>query len=211
MRTLIFAVLLVGVLSNTFCGPVSQSAGPDQRNQTARLAITTAKLPTGVVGSYYVVHLTATGGIQPYRWRVAEGALPAGLALDSATGELSGAPTQFIKSTLALRVEDSSPAVKLESTAVLPVTIDPDRLTVLTPKLPQAIIDKPYTVKLEAAGGTEPYLWSITEGALPAGLELDPHSGVIEGKPAQAGTSVFIVQVTDSSTPPVSVAYRFSP
>ena len=211
MRTLILAVLLVGVLSNTACGPVSQSVGPDQKNQTARLAITTAKLPTGIVGSYYVVHLTATGGIQPYRWRLAEGALPAGLALDSATGELSGTPTQFIKSTLALRVEDSSPAVKLESTAMLLVTIDPDRLTVMNPDLPQAIIDRPYTVKLEAAGGTEPYLWSITEGALPAGLELDPLSGFIQGKPAQAGTSVFVVQVTDSSTPPVSVAYRFSP
>lgn len=211
MRTLIPAVVLAGVLSTSGCGPVSQSAGLDQGSQTARLTIITAKLPTGVVGSYYSVHLAATGGAPPYEWEVAEGSLPPGLVLDGATGDVSGTPTQYVRTTLVLRVEDSSPGEHQESTAMLAVTINPDRLTILNPDLPQAIIGSPYTVTLEAAGGTEPYTWSIKEGSLPGGLELQPQSGVIHGEPIQGGTSVFIVEVTDSSSPPTSVAHRFAP
>lgn len=211
MRRLILAFLLAGVLLITGCGPGSLTVGLDQKNQTARLTITTARLPTGIVGSYYSAQLTATGGLQPYRWEVAEGPLPAGLVLDKATGEVSGTPTQFIKTILVLRAEDSSPAEHQESTATLPITIDPDRLTILNPDLPQAIIGSPYSATLEAAGGTPPYTWSLIDGALPPGIVLEPLSGVINGQPTQAGTSVFIVQVTDSSTPQVSVAWRFSP
>lgn len=94
---------------------------------------------------------------------------------------------------------------------MLAVTIDPDRLTILNPDLPQAIVGMPYSVTLEAAGGTEPYTWSISEGSLPSGLELDSLSGVIHGQPTQTGTAVLVIQATDSSTPANSVAYRIPP
>ncbi|MBI4167071.1 MAG: putative Ig domain-containing protein [Acidobacteria bacterium] len=173
------------------------------------MKITTAKLPIGIVGSYYSVRLTARGGVSPYRWAVSEGALPAGLVLDSATGEVSGTPTQFTRAALELRVEDSSAPENQESSIMLPVTIEPDHLIIVTSGLPQAIIGKQYTVNLDAAGGTKPYTWSIKDGSLPSGLELDSHLGVIHGKPTQGGTSIFALQVTDSSSPPASVAYRF--
>jgi hypothetical protein len=211
LRKLILTVLFVGVLSNTFCGPVNQPVGLDQENQAGRLRITTAKVPIGIVGNYYSVHLTAAGGVSPYHWAISDGTLPAGLVLDSATGEVSGTPKQFTRATLLLRVEDSGPAEQQESTAMMPVAIDPDHLMIVTPGMPQAIIGKPYTFKLEAAGGAEPYTWSVKGGSLPSGLELNSQSGVINGKPTQGGTSSFTMQVTDSSSPPVSIAYRFPP
>ena len=171
----------------------------------------TAKLPAGIVGRYYAAHLTATGGAPPYHWAIMGGALPAGLVLDSATGEISGTPTQFTKSALMLLVDDSSLAKQQESTATLVLAVDPDHLTIVTPGLPQAIIGMPYSVTLKAAGGTPPHTWSIPQGSFPTGLDLDPLSGVIQGNPSQAGTSVFIIQATDSSSPPMSVAYRNPP
>ena len=175
------------------------------------LTITTEKLPTGFVGSDYTAHLTATGGVRPYHWSVIAGELPRGLELDGKTGEIRGTPTEFAEESLLLRVEDSTLEGEQDATATLPLEVIPDGLMIVTEALPEAILGKPYTFKLRAAGGTEPYTWSITEGSLPFGLKLQPQSGVIHGKPTQGGTSVFIVQVTDLSTPPVSVALRFSP
>jgi hypothetical protein len=209
LRKLILVLLFVGVLSNTVCGPVSHSVGLDQKNQAAHVKITTADLPVGIVGSYYSVNMTAGGGMSPYHWAVVEGALPTGLALDSVTGEVRGTPTQFTRETLVLGVQDSSPVGQQKSSIMLPVTIDPNHLIIVTSGLPQAIIGKEYIFILDAAGGTKPYTWSIKSGSLPSGLGLEPHSGVIYGKATQAGTAIFTMQVTDSSSAAASVAYRF--
>jgi hypothetical protein len=208
---LILAVLSVGVLSILSCGPGGLPGGSSQGNRSDPLTITTTKLPAGIVGIYYTARLNAAGGVPPYRWHVKEGTLPSGIVLDSEAGEISGTPTEFTKSALTFSVGDSTVPQQEESRVALRLEVDPDHLMVVTPGLPQAIIGKPYSVTLEAAGGTLPYTWSIAQGALPPGLDLDPLSGVIQGNPSQGGTSVFVIQVTDSSTPPISVAYRIPP
>jgi hypothetical protein len=199
------------VLSSTFCGPGSQPGGEGQANGTGLLTITTSSLSTGITGEVYRAHLTATGGTQPYRWAIQDGTLPAGLALDSATGEITGTPEQFTRTTLGVVVHDSSLPERKESTREIALSVLPDHLTIITPGLPQGNVGVAYSCNLEAAGGTPPYTWSIPQGSLPSGLALDPLSGTIQGTPTQPGTSVFTIQVTDSSSPPMSVAYRFTP
>ena len=44
--------------------------------QVGPLAITTASLPGGTVQTAYSATLAATGGMPPYTWSVASGALP---------------------------------------------------------------------------------------------------------------------------------------
>jgi Tol biopolymer transport system component len=67
--------------------------------------------------------------------------------------------------------------------------------------VPDAIVNQPYSLQLEAAGGTNGnYSWSISAGALPNGLAIDPTgtpSTNITGSPTQAGTFTFTVQVED--------------
>lgn len=58
----------------------------------AALAISTASLPDGSVGVPYSATLAAAGGTPPYAWSISPG-LPAGLALDPATGAIAGTPT----------------------------------------------------------------------------------------------------------------------
>lgn len=64
--------------------------------------------------------------------------------------------------------------------------------------LPNAIVGKTYTAVLPASEGTPPYLFTLSQGALPAGLALDPKTGKITGIPSQAGSSGFTVSVVDS-------------
>src|SRR5205814_2152138 len=61
-------------------------AGPD-------LQIDAVDLPDGVPGvAYGPVTLSAKGGTGPFLWEVVSGALPPGLALDPASGAISGTP-----------------------------------------------------------------------------------------------------------------------
>ena len=73
-------------------------------------------------------------------------------------------------------------------------------VSMTTTTLPNATQNGSYSSTLAAAGGTPPYTWSITSGTLPAGLSLDPSSGVISGTPTSTGTSSFIAQVTDTNS-----------
>jgi hypothetical protein len=73
-------------------------------------------------------------------------------------------------------------------------------VNVTTTNLPDATQTGSYTSTLAATGGTPPYTWSISAGALPTGLTLDSSGGVISGTPASTGTSNLTVQVTDANS-----------
>src|SRR6202167_5802846 len=76
-------------------------------------------------------------------------------------------------------------------------TVSP--LAVITTYLPQGAALTSYSGQLAATGGTKPYAWSISAGALPAGLTLHAGTGAITGKPVTPSeTADFTVEVTDS-------------
>jgi hypothetical protein len=68
---------------------------------------------------------------------------------------------------------------------------------ITTSALPSAEVGQPYSQTLVASGGESPYAFSVTAGALPAGLTLSS-SGVISGTPTSASSSTFTVEVIDS-------------
>jgi len=70
----------------------------------------------------------------------------------------------------------------------------------LTPSvLPDGYIGLAYNQTIIANGGTAPYTFAITSGALPAGLTLDSNTGVISGTPTNAGSSPFTLTATDNN------------
>jgi len=84
------------------------------------LAVTTAALLDGVVGSAYSATLNATGGTTPYTWAVTAGSLPPGLTLAPSTGAVSGAPTTAGGSSFTVQVTDSASHT---ATASLGITV----------------------------------------------------------------------------------------
>jgi hypothetical protein len=73
-------------------------------------------------------------------------------------------------------------------------------LVIETTVIPNAQVGAPYSLQLVASGGTAPYHWSVTAGALPAGLTLDD-TGLLSGVPTGPATTTpdaFTVSVTDS-------------
>ena len=167
----------------------------------ATLAITTVSLPNGQVGVAYSQSVAATGGTLPYTWSVTAGTLPAGLSLDASTGAISGTPTTAETANFTVQVTDSAGVPQTDSKA-LSIVVDPAVLTITTASLPNGQVGVAYSQTLAATGGTLPYTWLITAGALPAGLSLDGSTGAITGTPTTAETANFTVQVTDSAGVP---------
>jgi hypothetical protein len=80
-------------------------------------------------------------------------------------------------------------------------------LSVQTASLPAGAVGVRYSARLQAISGTAPYTWSISGGALPAGLAMSP-AGVISGTPTASGIASFTVTAVDAAQPTPAVATR---
>ncbi|MDS1137542.1 beta strand repeat-containing protein, partial [Nitratireductor indicus] len=79
------------------------------------------------------------------------------------------------------------------------VNDDPVPTITLAPAtLPATTVGASYSETLTASGGTGPYTYAVTVGALPGGLTLTS-SGVLSGTPTDEGTFNFTISATDSS------------
>src|SRR5258708_3792235 len=67
-----------------------------------------------------------------------------------------------------------------------------------------------YSETINAQGGTSPYTFAATSGALPTGTTLNTASGVISGTPSATGTFSFTITVTDSLGFTGSQAFQIS-
>jgi large repetitive protein len=148
------------------------------------------------VGLPYQFAPQATGGKEGgYTWTV-DGALPAGLTMDAASGAITGTPTAAGTSNLKLTVRDS---LGLTTTIAFPLTVAPRLLATKKP-LPTATVGSAYRTTMRATGGVAPRKWRIIgglPGLLPKGLKLNAKTGEISGTPKQAGTFRLRIQVTD--------------
>ena len=154
--------------------------------------ITTSSLPAGTVGTAYTATtLAATGGTPPYTWSAS--GLPSGLSISSA-GVISGTPTAAGSFSVTVQATDSA---QLTATKAYSVTVAA-ALTITTATLPGGTVGTPYSQTLAASGGTAPFTWSVSTGALPTGLTLSA-AGSLTGTPTAAGTFTFTIQVADAT------------
>jgi hypothetical protein len=72
--------------------------------------------------------------------------------------------------------------------------------------LPTGTVTTRYTEQLSSNGGTAPYTYSISSGALPAGLSLSSH-GLLSGTPTTAGTARFTIVSRDTGGATITARY----
>lgn len=168
------------------------------------LSIPISTMPGGLVNTSYNASIVPAGpgGVPPYIWSIASGALPPGLSLSPSSGVVSGVPTTAGVYTFFPSVQDSAipPQTATSATGVTITVSNVSPLQAVTPTLPTADVNVPYSGTLKATGGLQPYVWAITSGQLPSGLILNAQSGTITGTPILATTSNFTVQVKDANS-----------
>ncbi len=171
------------------------------------ITLSPTALPNATVGTSYNETITAGGGAAPYQFSVSSGSLPPGLTLAQG-GLLSGIPVaagsySFTITATAANLCPGSRSYTVIVTAPCPaITFDP-----LT--LPTGIVGTSYNQTLTATGGTAPYSFAVTSGALPPGLSLSS-SGSLSGIPSQASTFNFTVRATDANNCTGSRSYSLT-
>jgi hypothetical protein len=113
-------------LSCSSSGSSAVAASAKLTVNPASLAITTATLANGVIGTAYTGTILATGGVPPFAWTVSSGALPSALALSASTTNtvtLSGMPQTVAQGmAFTIQVADSAQHVATQAytVAILP-------------------------------------------------------------------------------------------
>ena len=142
----------------------------------------------------------------PRTWSVATGSLPPGLALNAATGAITGLPTTAGGYALTFAVTDASGAKATVATTLRIAA----RLRIATAALSGATVGEAYSNRLAAAGGVRPVRWAKATGVLPPGLRLAPGTGVLSGTPRTAGTYRFTLRATDALGGTARKAFRLT-
>ncbi|MBK8208023.1 MAG: right-handed parallel beta-helix repeat-containing protein [Planctomycetes bacterium] len=159
---------------------------------------TPSPLPNAQEGQPYTQSVAASGGTGALTF-AALSTLPGSLVL-SAGGSFSGLPgAAGGPFNFTLQATDSW---GMFASQVFSLTVDPPAsgtpsITTTSP-LPPAETGQAYQVTLQATGGAGGYTFTLTGGALPAGLSLNA-AGDISGSATSAGNFSFTVTVTDSA------------
>jgi hypothetical protein len=168
------------------------------------LTISPGTLPSGTVGIQYTQLITAIDGSGSYTFSVPANTLPPGLTLTPVdptpglTATISGMPTTSGTYTFTVTATDTVSGCVGSQTYTIMV---PCSLVISPAILSMGTIGVPYNEPLTANGGTAPYTFIVSSGALPPGLLLSS-SGVLSGTPLILGTFNFCITVTDANTPP---------
>jgi outer membrane protein OmpA-like peptidoglycan-associated protein len=186
-----------GSITESFSGSVSEAAAAPTWSDV-------------ILGSFsknisFSDDVAASGNPAP-TYSITAGELPAGISLDPSTGAITGTPTDegsYSFEVTATNASGSISQVFSGSTAdSTPVWSD------------ITIADFALAVSYSngvAASSSRSITYSITAGALPAGISLDPSTGALTGTPTAAGAYSFEVTATASGTSPeLSVSNTFS-
>lgn len=153
--------------------------------------INTTSLPNAARGVAYSATLTKTGGAGTW----AANGLPTGFSIDSGTGVISGATNKIGTVTVYVGFTETSTGKSVVKALSLTITGVP--LAITTASLPDATRGQPYSATLAQNGGAG--TWSSLE--LPAGLSLNPSTGVISGTPtADPKLYAIFVGFTETAT-----------
>jgi len=151
----------------------------------------------GTTGTPYSLQMMASVS-DAKTWSISSGSLPPGLAIDAASGLISGTPTAA--GTYDFTVYAKVNADTRSDTKSLQIVVrDPLRLSVGKPFVARRAVSEvgvPFDATISATGGFGTYVWSVPTGTVPPGLEFV--DGAITGTPMAAGSYAFIASVTDA-------------
>ncbi len=136
-------------------------------------------------GTAITANLPNPSGGTPTSYAITAGILPAGLSIDPTTGIISGTPTAGTSGAVSITITGTNASGSISQT--LSITVNDVAPTALNYGTPKTYTNgTPIQVNNPNPTGGTPSSYTITSGTLPAGLTLDPATGVISGKPTAA-------------------------
>jgi hypothetical protein len=168
------------------------------------LTISATPTTTGRENQAYTTQYTAGGGSGSYIFSMVGGPLPSGVALNAASGLISGTPLGGTAGTYPNITAQVVDAGTHEAIAVpYTLTIAPAQIALSVTGSPASSVQlgSPYAAQFAGNGGTGAgYVFALGAGTLPAGLSLSP-TGMLSGTPSAVGSFTGIkIRVTDNAS-----------
>ena len=155
----------------------------------------------GTVGVAYTFAVTASGFPAP-AFTVTIGTLPDGLTLDAASGVIEGTPTTLGMSTFTITASNAEGSDDVEyEIDILPVPVAP----VITSASPAGGTVGVGYFHTFTASGTPAATFTVTSGALPAGIIVSGAS--LTGNPTTVGSSTFEITASNGTSPDSTQTY----
>ena len=169
--------------------------------------ITSARLANSIKGQPITpIQLSTIAGTFPLNWLINDGAMAEGIVLNPETGELSGTPTQSGDFAFTVECTDTN-ANQTQKEFIWHIS---DSLLINSSENIVVITHQNFMHMINANGGLRPFQWSIINGTLPEGLELNSINGVISGTSHYEHLSNITIQVADNDYPPQTVQQAFT-
>jgi len=169
------------------------------------LVLTPQVLPTPIKGEAYGADIIAVGHTGTVSFANTSGSLPPGLTVTSG-GSIAGTPALFGSYTFQVTAYD--PVSRCSGQRFYTLSIGCQTLT-LAPS-PSITLIGSFGVltnyAFSASGGLAPNTFTQTSGSFPAGMTLNPTTGVLSGIPVSA-SSAFGLTVTDSNGCSTTASY----
>ncbi|MCC6574151.1 MAG: S8 family serine peptidase [Planctomycetes bacterium] len=175
-----------------------------QISSVTPLTLTNTNAPDGAEDAAYTHTFGRSGGVAPFTFAIIAGSLPAGITLNTSSGEISGTPTA--NGTFNFTVEVSQPSPADSDSAAISIDIAqaaPTPLDITNMNAPDGEVGVAYSHTFGHTGGVGPYTFALTAGTLPPGLTLAA-DGELSGTPTTAGT--YNLTVTVSQPTPAASA-----
>ncbi|WP_416797416.1 Ig-like domain repeat protein [Ciceribacter azotifigens] len=195
-------------------GLVTPAATSNSAALTVNLSSPTISLAasdtTPTLGATVTFTATLAGGASPGGTVTFKGG---STTLGSAT--ISGTTATFATTALAVGANsitavyggDSNNATATSS--AISVTVTAPTISISPTSVPGGTVGASYSQSLTASGGTGPYTFAVTAGALPVGLTLSS-GNLLSGTPIAGGTFNFTVTATDNGGYTGSRAYSLT-
>ncbi|MBI3894060.1 MAG: VCBS repeat-containing protein, partial [Candidatus Wallbacteria bacterium] len=179
--------------------PPAQVVSLDLTSAPQALAVRRAQLPLGRVGAPFTFKFEAAGGTPQYTFAGAQGVAVPGVSL-AADGSFAGTPRAAGLFTVEGSVRDSAAAtaVLLAPFFVKDPMAPEEPPVLLSRSLAQAQPGVAYRQPLAGIGGSGPYRFALTAGALPPGIALSTE-GILSGTAPRSGVVTFTIQMTDAA------------
>jgi prepilin-type N-terminal cleavage/methylation domain-containing protein len=180
---------------------VSTGTDPIFDSKTAAPTVIDPVAQKNYVGDTVSLQIVSTGGTVPLTWSVT--GLPAGLTMSNAA-LVTGTPTTAGTYSVTVKTTDkekrNDDSTFTWTVVAIPVLTSPGNQLSRT--------NAAVSLQPVATGGFTPMVWTATN--LPAGLAMDPATGLITGTPTTAKTTSVTLTVTDSGATPHKSSVTFT-